>query len=84
MMGDDDVLLTKHLAMLQAARLAIVAAIGRLIGDYRPQAMQFATVALSELFADILSISEGVPEVADAINQQLAESCWRLVPVLRH
>jgi hypothetical protein len=83
-MGDDDVLLTRHLAKLQAARLAIVAAIERMMGDNRPRAVQFAVVALSELFADILSISAGVPEVADAINQHLAGSGWRVVPVLRH
>jgi hypothetical protein len=61
-MGDDDVLLTRHLAKLQAARLAIVAAIERMMGDNRPQAVQFAVVALSELFADIFSISAGVPK----------------------
>jgi hypothetical protein len=83
-MGDDDVLLTNQLAKLRTARLAIVAALERLIGDDRPQAAQFAIVALSELFADILSISAGVPEVADAINQKLAKSGWRLVPVMRH
>jgi hypothetical protein len=83
-MGDDDVLLTNQLAKLRTARLAIVAALERLIADDRPQAVQFAIVALSELFADILSISAGVPEVADAINQKLAGSGWRVVPVLLH
>jgi hypothetical protein len=70
-MDDNDVRL-KH-EKLQVARHAIVAAIERLIGDDRPQAVQVAIVALSGLFADILSISARVPEVADAINQQLAE-----------
>jgi hypothetical protein len=61
-----------------------MAALERLIAEDSPQAAQFAIVALSELFADILSISAGGPEVADAINQKLAKSGWQLVPVLRH
>jgi hypothetical protein len=69
---DDDVLITKH-ENLQLARHAIVAAIERLISDDRPQAVQVAIVALRGLLADILSISVRVPEVADAINQQLEE-----------
>ena len=71
-MGDDDVLLTKH-EKLQLARHAIVAAIERLISDDRPQAVRVAIVALRGLLADILSISVRVPEIADAINQQLEE-----------
>ena len=83
-MGNDDALLTTQLATLQAARHAVVAAIERLIDDDRPQAVQLAIVGMSGLAADILSISAGVPEIANVISQQLAESGWRLVPRPRH
>ena len=81
---DDDLLTETQLAALQAARLALVATIERLIGDDQRQIVLLVFIAVSGLLADMLSVSARVPKLVDVINQQLTESGWRLVPVLRH
>ena len=83
--GDDDLLTETQLAALQAARHALVETIERLIGgDDQRQIVQLVFIAVSGLLADMLSVSEGVPKLVDVINQQFAESGWRLVPTPRH
>jgi hypothetical protein len=86
--GDYDLLTEKQLATLQAARRALVDTIERLIGDDQHQIVQLVFIAVSGLFADILSVSASLPasdgKLVEVINQQLTESGWRLVPVLRH
>jgi hypothetical protein len=81
---DDDLLTETQLAALQAARLALVATIERLIGDDQRQIVLLVFIAVSGLLADMLSVSARVPKLVDVINQQLTESGWRLVPVLHH
>jgi hypothetical protein len=81
---DDDLLTETQLAALQAARLALVATIERLIGDDQRQIVLLVFIAVSGLLADMLSVSARVPKLVDVINQQLAESGWRMVPVLRN
>jgi hypothetical protein len=81
---DDDLLTETQLAALRAARHALVETIERLIGDDQRQIVQLVFIAVSGLLADMLSVSAGVPKLVDVINQQLAESGWRVVPVLRH
>jgi hypothetical protein len=91
-MGDEpadyDLLTEKQLAVLLAARLALVDAIERAIGDDKHQVVSLVFISVSGLFADMIALSETLPagaaKLVDAINQQLAESGWRLVPVLRH
>jgi hypothetical protein len=86
---DDDSLLTatQH-AALQAARRALVHTIERQMDGDQHQVVQLVFIAVSGLFADMLALSASLPagdaKLVDAINQQLAESGWRLVPIARH
>jgi hypothetical protein len=85
---DDDFLTGTQLAALQAARDALVATIERLIGGDEHQVVRLVFIAVSGLFADMLAVSVTLAasdaKLVDVINQQLAESGWRLVPVLRN
>ena len=85
---DDNILTETQLAALQAARHALVATIERLIGGDQHQIVQLVFIAVSGLFVDMLAISETLPagdvKLVNAINPQLAESGWRLVPTARH
>ena len=87
--GDYDLLTEKQHAVLLAARLALVDAIERAIGDDKHQVVTLVFISVSGLFADMLTLSAthlagDAAKFVDVINQQLAESGWRLVPVLRH
>lgn len=83
---DDDLLNEKQLAALQAARYALVDTIERLMEGDQDQIVLLVFIAVSGLFADILlaNLPESHAKLVDAINQQLAESGWRLGPVPRH
>jgi hypothetical protein len=84
---DDDRLTEKQLAALQAARYALVEKIEQLVGDDHRQIVELVFIAVSGLIADILALSATLPagdaKLVDAINQQLAESGWRVVPAPR-
>jgi hypothetical protein len=61
----------------------LVATIERLIGGDLRQVVQLVVIAVSALFADLLVLSATLPasdaKLADVINEQLAESGWKLV-----
>ena len=84
---DGNILTEKQLAALQAARHALVTTIERLIGSDEHQVVQLVFIAVSGLFADMLALSATLPggdaKLVDAINPQLAESGWELVPTAR-
>jgi len=84
---DGNILTEKQLAALQAARHALVTTIERLIGSDEHQVVQLVFIAVSGLFADMLALSVTLPggdaKLVDAINPQLAESGWELVPTAR-
>jgi len=85
---EDDLLNEKQLAALQAGRHALVDTIERLMEGDQHQIVLLVFIAVSGLFADIFALSANLPEshskLVDAINQQLAQSGWRLGPVPRH
>jgi len=85
---DDDSLTETQLAALQAARHALVATIERLIGGDQHKVVQLVFIAVAGLFADMLALSATLPagdaKLINVINQQLAESGWRLMPTARH
>ena len=85
---DGNILTEKQLAALQAARHALVTTIERLIGSDEHQVVQLVFMAVSGLFADMLALSVTLPggdaKLVDAINPQLAQSGWELVPTARN
>ena len=85
---DDNRLSETQLVALQAARRALVDTIERLIGDDKHQIVKLVFIAVSGLVADMLALSATLPasdgKLVEVVNQQLAESGWRLVPLQRH
>ena len=85
---DDNRLSETQLVALQAARRALVDTIERLIGDDKHQIVKLVFIAVSGLVADMLALSATLPasdgKLVEVVNQELAESGWRLVPLQRH
>ena len=85
---DDNILTETQHEALQAARHALVATIERLIDGDQHQIVQLVFIAVSGLFVDMIVLSKnllaGNAKLVDAINPQLVESGWQLVPTARH
>jgi class 3 adenylate cyclase len=88
-MPDHDNILTEtQLEALMAARYSLVATIEELIGGDQDQVVRLVFIAVSALFADMLALSATLrardAELVAVVNQQLAKSGWRVVPIPRH